>query len=244
MHAEPLSRRLLVEGLGSALLAATVVGSGIMAQRLAGGNVAIALFANTAATVAVLYTLITLFGPISGAHFNPAVSGIEALRGRLLWRDAGAYTATQILGCCAGAILAHLMFELPVWQLSTHVRTGPAQWLAEAIATFGLLLVVIGHCRGEEAPWMVACWIGAAYWFTASTSFANPAITIARSLSDTFSGIRPIDVPAFIAAQLIGAVAALGVGRLIFPAAQPTSESSVIETTVESTEKRPEALNV
>src|SRR6202051_4451683 len=141
MHADLLSRRLLAEGVGSALLAATVVGSGIMAQRLAGGNLAVALLANTAATVAVLYTLITLLGPLSGAHFNPAVSGIEALRGRLLWRDAAAYAATQIVGCCAGAILAHLMFELPVWQLSTHVRNGPAQWLAEALATFGLLLV-------------------------------------------------------------------------------------------------------
>src|SRR5260221_2668590 len=152
-----LSRRLLAEGLGSALLAATVVGSGIMAQRLAGGNVAIALLANTAATVAVLHTLISLFGPISGAHFNPAVSGIEALRGRLSWRDAGAYAATQILGCCAGAILAHLMFELPVWQLSTHVRSGPAQGLPEAIATFGVLLGGIGHRRAEVVAWMVAC---------------------------------------------------------------------------------------
>ena len=159
-----------------------------MAQRLAGGNIAVALLANTGATVAVLYTLITLLGPISGAHFNPAVSGIEALRGRLLWRDAAAYASIQIVGCCAGAFLAHLMFELPVWQLSTHVRSGPAQWLAEAVATFGLLLVVIGHRRAEDAPWMVACWIGAAYWFTASTSFANPAITIARSLTDTFCG--------------------------------------------------------
>jgi glycerol uptake facilitator-like aquaporin len=224
MHAEALFRRLFAEGLGSALLAATVIGSGIMAQRLAGGNVAIALLANTAATVGVLYTLITLLGPISGAHFNPAVSGIAALRGRLPWRDAGAYAATQILGCCAGALLAHLMFELPVWQLSAHVRGGPAQWLAEAIATFGLLLVVIGHRRAEEAPWMVACWIGAAYWFTASTSFANPAITIARSLSDTFAGIRPMDVPAFVAAQLCGAIAALGVARLVFPAVKPVSE--------------------
>ena len=221
MHAESLSRRLLAEGLGSAVLAATVIGSGLMAQRLAGGNVAIALLANTAATVGVLYALITLLGPISGAHFNPAVSGIEALRGRLRWRDAGTYAATQILGCCTGAILAHLMFELPVWQLSSHVRSGPAQWLAEAIATFGLLLVVIGHRHAEEAPWMVACWIGAAYSFTASTSFANPAITIARSLSDTFAGIRPMDVPAFIAAQFCGAIAALGVSRLVFPAAKP-----------------------
>jgi len=184
-----------------------------MAQRLAGGNVSIALLANTAATVAVLYTLITLLGHISGAHFNPAVSGIEALRGRLLWRDAAAYTAIQIVGCCAGAILAHLMFELPVWEISTHVRSGPAQWLAEAVATFGLLLVVIGHRRAEEAPWMVACWIGAAYWFTASTSFANPAITIARSLTDTFSGIRPVDAPAFIVAQFVGAIVAVSWAR-------------------------------
>jgi glycerol uptake facilitator-like aquaporin len=226
------------------LLAATVVGSGIMAQHLADGNVAIALLANTGATVAVLYTLISLLGPISGAHFNPAVSAIEALRGRMLWRDAAAYVVAQILGCCAGAILAHLMFELPVWQLSTHVRSGPAQWLAEGVATFGLMLVVIGHRRAEEAPWMVACWIGAAYWFTASTSFANPAITIARSLTDTFAGIRPIDAPAFIAAQLIGAIAALGVGRVLFPAAKPAPVSSDSETTIKSSDKHPEALNV
>src|ERR1700732_248324 len=166
MHAEPLSRRLLAEGLGSALLAATVVGSGIMAQRLAGGNAAIALLANTAATVAVLYALIALLGPVSGAHFNPAVSTIEALRGRMLWRDAGAYSVIQISGCCAGVVLAHLMFELPLWQLSTHVRGGPAQWLAEAIATFGLLLVVIGHRRAGEAPLVVGCWIGAGFWLT------------------------------------------------------------------------------
>jgi glycerol uptake facilitator-like aquaporin len=245
MHTEPLSRRLLSEGLGSALLAATVVGSGIMAQRLAGGNVAVALLANTGATVAVLYTLITLLGHISGAHFNPAVSIIESLRGRLSWRDAAAYTAIQVVGCCAGAILAHLMFELPIWQLSTHVRSGPAQWLAEAIATFGLLLVVIGHRRSEEAPGMVACWIGAAYWFTASTSFANPAITIARSLTDTFSGIRPIDAPAFIAAQLMGAIAAFGIGLLLFPAAKMATVSIGFETATPPTDdKNPEVLNV
>jgi len=224
MHnTEPLPRRLLAEGVGSVLLAATVVGSGIMAQRLSGGNAAVALLANTGATVAVLYTLITLLGPISGAHFNPAVSGIEALRGRLSWCDAGAYTLTQIAGCCAGAVLAHLMFELPLVEASTHVRSGPAQWLAEAVATLGLLLVVIGHRRAEQAPWMVACWIGAAYWFTASTSFANPAITIARSLTNTFSGIRPVDAPAFIAAQLVGAIAAFGLGRLLFPAPTPAT---------------------
>jgi glycerol uptake facilitator-like aquaporin len=245
MHTEPLSRRLLAEGLGSALLAATVVGSGIMAQRLAGGNVAVALLANTAATVAVLYTLIALLGPISGAHFNPAVSSIEALRGRMSWRDVGAYSALQILGCCTGAILAHLMFELPVWQVSTHVRSGPAQWLAESIATFGLLLVVVGHRRAEEAPWMVACWIGAAYWFTASTSFANPAITIARSLTNTFSGIRPIDAPAFVAAQLAGAIAAWGVARMLFPATKPATTLPGIDATDEAPDpKHPEALHV
>ena len=223
MHNESIARRLLAEGLGSALLAATVVGSGVMAERLSGGNTGIALLANTAATVAVLATLIALLGPISGAHFNPAVSVIEAKRGRLSWVDAGLYSGIQTLGCCAGAWLAHLMFELPVWQLSAHVRTGPAQWVAEGVATFGLLLVVIGHRRSEDAPWMVAAWIGAAYWFTASTSFANPAITIARSLTNTFSGIRPVDVPLFILAQFIGAVAALRVARMLFPdrAAKP-----------------------
>jgi glycerol uptake facilitator-like aquaporin len=237
MHnTEPLSRRLLAEGLGSALLAATVVGSGIMAQRLSGGNTAVALLANTGATVAVLYTLITLLGPISGAHFNPAVSGIEALRGQLSWRDAGAYTLTQIVGCCAGAVLAHLMFELPLVEASTHVRSGPAQWLAEAVATFGLLLVVIGHRRAEQAPWMVACWIGAAYWFTASTSFANPAITIARSLTNTFSGIRPVDAPAFIAAQLIGAIAAFGLGRLLFPAPKRIAATPDVQSAPSPTE--------
>jgi glycerol uptake facilitator-like aquaporin len=216
MHAERIFRRLTAELLGSLLLAATVVGSGIMAERLASGNVAVALLANTAATVAVLGTLVALLGPISGAHFNPAVSLIEALRRRLRWSDAGGYVLAQVVGCCAGAMLAHTMFGLQLWQSSAHIRTGPAQWLAEAVATFGLLLVVIGHRRSEDAPWMVAAWIGAAYWFTASTSFANPAITIARSLSDTFSGIRPIDVPEFIAAQLAGALAALFLSHGLF----------------------------
>jgi glycerol uptake facilitator-like aquaporin len=211
-----LSRRLTVEALGSTLLAATVIGSGIMAERLANGNAAIGLLANTGATVAVLATLIALFGPISGAHFNPAVSLVQALRGVLPWRTMAGYTVAQIVGCCVGAILAHAMFQLPWWQSSTRMRTGPSQWLAEAVATFGLILVVLGHRRREDAPWMVAAWIGAAYWFTASTSFANPAITLARSLSDTFSGIRPIDVPAFVAAQLVGALMGLAVARVIF----------------------------
>jgi glycerol uptake facilitator-like aquaporin len=243
-NTEPLLRRLLAESLGSALLAATVIGSGIMAQRLAGGNNAVALLANTGATVAVLYTLITLLGPISGAHFNPAVSGIQALRGRLAWRDAGAYALVQILGCCAGAVLAHLMFELPLWEASTHVRSGPAQWLAEFVATFGLLLIVIGHRRAEEVPWMVACWIGAAYWFTASTSFANPAITIARSLTNTFAGIRPIDAPGFIAAQLIGAIAAFGVSRLLFPVAKSAVSVSTEMTAAPNDDNRSKAIHV
>jgi len=220
MRSESLFRRLLAEGLGSLLLAATVVGSGIMAERLAGGNLAVALIANTGATVAVLATLIALLGPVSGAHFNPAISFVEALRTKLTWSDAAAYSFTQILGCCAGALLAHAMFEAPLWQLSAHIRTGPAQWLAEFVATFGLLLIVLGHHRSEDAPWMVAAWIGAAYWFTASTSFANPAITIARSLTNTFSGIRPIDVPAFISAQLGGALAALAFAHVIFSTTQ------------------------
>jgi glycerol uptake facilitator-like aquaporin len=215
-----LSRRLTSETVGSILLTAAVVGSGIMAERLARGNGAVALLANTGATVAVLAALIALLGPVSGAHFNPAVSFIQAIRGKLQWTDAGAYVLIQVLGCCAGALLAHQMFEVPVWQASAHIRTGSAQWLAEAVATFGLLLVVIGHRRAVDAPWMVACWIGAAYWFTASTSFANPAITIARSLTNTFSGIRPVDVPAFIVAQLVGALVAWGFARLIFPAVQ------------------------
>lgn len=211
-----LTRRALTEGIGSLLLAATVIGSGIMAERLSGGNVAIALLANTGATVAVLATLIALFAPISGAHFNPAVSVILALRKALSWRDASVYVPVQIFGCCVGTILAHAMFELPLVQSSLHSRAGAAQWLAEAVATFGLLLVVLGHRRGEDGPWMVAAWIGAAYWFTASTSFANPAITIARSLSDTFAGIRPDDVPAFVLAQFIGALAAHGTARYLF----------------------------
>lgn len=210
------SSMLLSEGLGSVLLAATVVGSGVMAERLSGGNTAIALLANTGATVAVLGVLIGLLGPISGAHFNPAVSLVQGLRGALTWRRTLAYAFVQILGCCAGALLAHAMFDLPLLQSSHHARTGLGQWLAEAIATGGLILVVVGHRRPQDAPWMVAGWIGAAYWFTASTSFANPAITIARSLSNTFAGIRAVDVPGFISAQLAGALLALRLSRYLF----------------------------
>jgi glycerol uptake facilitator-like aquaporin len=225
-YAQPLARRLAGEALGSLLLSATVVGSGIMAQRLSAGNAAVALLANTGATVGVLVTLIALLGPVSGAHFNPVVSAVEALRGRLAWPDAGVYAMTQVIGCCAGVLVAHFMFGVALWQVSTHARTGPGQWLGEGVATFGLLLVVLGHRRAEDASWMVAAWIGAAYWFTSSTSFANPAITLARSLTNTFSGVRPIDAPAFVIAQLIGALAALGVARVLFPA-KPTREIAI-----------------
>jgi glycerol uptake facilitator-like aquaporin len=211
-----MHQRLAAEGIGSLLLAATVIGSGVMAERLANGNLAIALIANTGATMAMLATLIALLGPISGAHFNPAVSLAQALRGSLPWRHACAYAAAQVAGCCAGAILAHAMFALPLIQSSVHLRTGVAQWLAEFVATFGLLLVVLGHRRTQDAPWMVAAWIGAAYWFTSSTSFANPASTIARSLSNTFAGIAPSHVPGFIVAQLLGAAAALPAARVLF----------------------------
>jgi glycerol uptake facilitator-like aquaporin len=210
-----LRRALIAEGLGSLLLAATVIGSGIMAERLAGGNLAIALLANTVATAAVLATLIALLGPISGAHFNPAVSVIEVLRGRLPIPKALGYIVIQITGCCLGALLAHAMFEMPLVQASVHLRTGPAQWLSEGVASAGLILVVIGCSNPNEAAWRVAGWIGAAYWFTASTSFANPAITIARSLSNTFAGIAPAHVPAFIAAQLSGALLGLFLAKVL-----------------------------
>jgi len=211
-----LSRRLAAEGIGSLLLAAAVVGSGVMAEHLAGGNMAIALLANTAATVTVLATLIALLAPVSGAHFNPAVSLVQGVRGSLPWGEVGSYAVVQVVGCCLGAMLAHAMFDLPWLQLSAHVRTGASQWLAEAVATFGLVLVILGHRRPQDVAWMVAGWIGAAYWFTASTSFANPAITIARSLSDTFSGIRPVDVAGFIVAQLTGALIALLAAKWLF----------------------------
>ena len=204
------------------LLAATVIGSGIMAERLAAGNLAVALIANTGATVAVLAALIALLSPVSGAHFNPAVSLVQALRGGLPWREAVAYALIQILGCCAGAILAHAMFSLPLIQSSVHERTGIAQWLAEFVATLGLLLVILGHRKAQDAPWMAAAWIGAAYWFTSSTSFANPAITIARALSNTFAGISPSHVPAFVLAQFLGALTAMPVANLLF--AQTESE--------------------
>ena len=227
MSARPtLRRRVVAEGVGTALLLATVVGSGIMGERLAGGNVAVALLANTLATGAALVALILTFGPISGAHFNPAVTLADAWQGGIEWPDVGPYVAAQIVGAFAGVAAAHLMFELPVLQLSTTVRTGPGQWLAEAIAAFGLLLTIFGCVA--RAPGAVAYAVGlyitAAYWFTASTSFANPAVTIARTFSNTFAGIRSADVAAFIAAQFVGAIAALFISRLLL--SQPVARGT------------------
>jgi glycerol uptake facilitator-like aquaporin len=215
----PLPQRAFSEWLGTALLLATVIGSGIMAQKLAGGNGAIALLCNTLPTGAILVVLILVFGPLSGAHFNPAVTVAFTLRGALPWRAAGIYIGAQVLGGLTGAWLAHLMFELPLWQLSTTVRTGPGQWLAEAMATFGLLLTIFGCVaqRPDTVPYAVGLYITAAYWFTASTSFANPAVTIARSLSDTFAGIAPDGVPAFVLAQLAGMLVAVVLARWLWP---------------------------
>lgn len=213
-----LTQRAVAEALGTAFLLATVIGSGIMAQRLAGGNGALALLCNTLPTGAILTVLILIFGPVSGAHFNPAVSLAFALRGELPWPMACAYLAVQIFGAILGVWTAHLMFELPVWQFSSHVRSGSGQWIAEAVATFGLLLTILGCVA--RAPGAVAYAVGlyitAAYWFTASTSFANPAVTLARALSDTFAGIAPAGVLAFIAAQLVGMLAAVAIGRWIW----------------------------
>ena len=216
-----MGRRLFAEGLGALLLAAAVIGSGIMAERLAGGNAAMALLANTGATVAALAVLIAMLGPISSAHFNPVVSLVAALRGELPPPQAAGYVVVQIAGCCAGAVLANAMFDLPLVQASTHMRAGIAQWLSEAVATAGLVLVVLTSPSVREAAWRVSAWIGAAYWFTASTSFANPAITIGRSLSDTFAGISPSDVPAFVAAQLVGGLLGLGIAQLVRPPTSP-----------------------
>jgi glycerol uptake facilitator-like aquaporin len=210
LHAFSASRRLVGEALGTALLLAIVIGSGIMGERLAGGNVALALLGNTLATGAGLVVLITIFGPLSGAHFNPAVTLVFALRREIGWGLAGAYILAQVLGGVAGVWIAHAMFAEPIWQVSTKLREGPAQAFAEFTATFGLIAAILGSIRfrPDATPMIVGLYITAAYWFTASTSFANPAVTIARSLSDTFAGIAPTSAPAFIAAQLTGAVSA------------------------------------
>ena len=213
-----LAQRTMAEFLGTAFLLAAVVGSGIMAQRLAGGNVALALLCNTLATGAILPVIILMFGSVSGAHFNPAVSVAFALRGELSWQVALLYVAVQAIAAIAGVWVAHLMFDLPVWQISSTVRSGAGQWLAEAVATFGLLLTIFGClARAPSAiPYAVGLYITSAYWFTASTSFANPAVTIARSVSDTFAGIAPAGAPSFIVAQFAGMFAAVIVARVLW----------------------------
>ncbi len=211
-----LVRRLAAEGLGTAMLLAAVVGSGIMAEKLSGGNVAIALLANTIATGAALFALILTFGQISGAHFNPAVTLSEAWNGKVSLLDSIGYITAQIIGAISGVAAANVMFELPVLFASTKVRTGPTQWFSEFVATFGLIVVIAGASRVRSffaVAGAVAAYITAAYWFTASTSFANPAVTIARSLSDTFTGIHPVDMPGFIIAQMLGAFVAAALFR-------------------------------
>jgi glycerol uptake facilitator-like aquaporin len=214
-----LVQRAFAEWLGTAFLLAAVVGSGIMAQKLSGGNVALALLCNTLPTGAILVVLILVFGPTSGAHFNPAVSLAFAVRGELPWSTAALYVAAQVLGSIAGVLIAHLMFELPLWQFSITPRTGAGQWLAEVVATFGLVLTIFGCVARTPVavPYAVGLYITAAYWFTASTSFANPAVTIARSFSDTFAGIAPSGVLPFIAAQLVGMLTAVAIGAWLWP---------------------------
>jgi glycerol uptake facilitator-like aquaporin len=217
-----LAQRVIAEFLGTALLLAAVVGSGIMAQHLAGGNVAIALLCNTLATGAIFPVLILMFGGVSGAHFNPAVSIAFALRRQLPWRICGLYVAIQVVAAIAGAWTAHLMFDLPVWQISTTIRSAAGQWLAEAVATFGLLLTIFGCLARVPStiPYAVGLYITSAYWFTSSTSFANLAVTIARSLSDTFAGIAPGGVAAFVAAQFFGMLFAVFVARWLWQTAK------------------------
>jgi glycerol uptake facilitator-like aquaporin len=223
-------RRLVAEAVGTALLLAAVVGSGIMGERLAGGNVAVALLANTLATGAALVALILTFGPISGAHFNPAVTLADAWLGGVAWSDVLPYVGAQVAGAFAGVAAAHRMFELPLFFASQHARSGSAQVFSEFVATFGLLAVIWGcvRARSDAVPFAVAAYITAAYWFTASTSFANPAVTLARSASDTFAGIRPADAPGFIVAQILGAVAATALFRWLVPALPAAAPDVVV----------------
>jgi glycerol uptake facilitator-like aquaporin len=224
-----LRRRAVAEGIGTALLLATVIGSGIMGEKLAGGNVAIALLANTIATGAGLVALILTFGSISGAHFNPAVTLADATQAGLPWREVPVYLFAQVLGAFVGVAVAHLMFVKPVFFASTHDRSGAAQLVSEFVATFGLLSVIWGCARRRTGavPFAVGAYITAAYWFTSSTSFANPAVTIARAASDTFAGIRPMDVPGFVMAQLLGAGAATATFRWLVPALPDVAERVV-----------------
>ena len=214
-----IARRLFAEGLGTAILVATVVGSGIMAERLSGGNQAIALLGNTIPTGAILVVLISIFAPVSGAHFNPAVSLVFAARGEMPWRELAPYVVVQCIGAVAGTVLAHLMFDLAPLAVGTTARAGWSQWLAEMVATFALVLAILGGIRHapQSVPWLVGLTITAAYWFTSSTSFANPAVTLARGFTTTFSGIAINHVPGFVVAQLIGAAVAAVACRLLFP---------------------------
>jgi len=214
-----LTRRTVAEGLGTALLLATVIGSGIMGERLSGGSVGLALLANTIATGAALVALILTFGAVSGAHFNPVVTLADASQGGMAWRDVPAYIVAQVVGAFGGVAVAHFMFEEPLFSASTHIRSGPAQLASEFVATFGLLAVIWGSVRRRPStvPFAVGAYITAAYWFTSSTSFANPAVTLARAASNTFAGIRPIDAPGFVIAQLLGAAAATALFRWLIP---------------------------
>lgn len=218
----PLSLRLLAEGLGTAILVATVVGSGIMAQRLAGGNQAIALLGNTIPTGAILVVIITILGPVSGAHFNPAVSLVFAISGKMPWREVLPYVVVQCVGGIAGTAIAHLMFDLAPLMIGTTARSGPSQWLGETVATFTLILTILGGLRyaPQSVPWLVGLVITAAYWFTSSTSFANPAVTLARGFTTTFSGIALNHVPGFITAQIIGALIGALLSAVLFSSPQ------------------------
>jgi glycerol uptake facilitator-like aquaporin len=225
-----MARRLTAEAIGTGFLLTAVVGSGIMADRLAGGNAAIALLANTLATAAALVALILTFGPISGAHFNPAVSAADASQGGIAWREVPAYVAAQLVGAVIGVWVAHVMFGERLFMWSLHARSGPAQLVSEFVATFGLLTVIWGcsRQRSEAVPFAVAAYIASAYWFTASTSFANPAVTVARALTDTFAGIRPWDVPGFVGAQCAGALMATLLFRWLVPALPESAQRVVV----------------
>lgn len=225
-----IAKRCVAESVGTALLLAAVVGSGIMGERLAAGNIAVALIANTIATGAALVALIATFGPISGAHFNPAVTLANATQRGLPWRDVPVYLGAQVVGAIAGVLAANVMFGLPAVSLSTHVRTGVAQWFSEFIATFGLLAVIWGcvRYRSDFVPFAVGAYITAAYWFTASTSFANPAVTLGRSLSDTFAGIRPSDTPMFIVMQLLGALSATALFAWLTPISKSDAKTVMV----------------
>jgi glycerol uptake facilitator-like aquaporin len=229
------ARRIAAEAIGTGFLLATIVGSGIMGERLAGGNIAIALLANTLATGAMLVALILTFGPVSGAHFNPAVTLADASQRGLPWREVPGYLAAQLVGAFAGVAAAHLMFGVAVFSESRHVRAGGAQLFSEFVATFGLLCVIWGcsRLRSSAVPFAVGAYITGAYWFTASTSFANPAVTLARSASDTFAGIRPTDAPGFIAAQLAGAAAATVLFRWLAPSLPKNAAAVVVSHPVE-----------